>query len=569
MAATINPGITPLIIKVGDWLTIAASTTAVGSLSVPTQGINTTITGGTTVQLGGYTTATEVVVNLTQGSLAVTFSPTTTESNVTPASIAVAGFGDSITAYWNHFVTPTAMSRTAGVASVTSTAHGLGTSSLIRVFGVTSDPSFHTANGVVTRVDANTFTYPSPGPDVTSVTVDTTYTRVLFKGWYSNVSAFLYANSRLKGALTQTDNFGRSSETTTQMLARVGEVAGCAADVIVYLGGANDAAGSDTAATTIANDAAIVRTLVAAGKTVVLCTIMPLGTGHASFATATPKIIQINAAKRALVLSYKGRVRLCDYYAALVNSATGGAKTNALQSDAIHPQTYGARLMGVELAAALTGIPEGRFLTTSIADARSQYSTSPSIWHVGQFTQTDAGAKSGPTNAASPPAGSVAGVLDGYNVTATAGAGEVWMVPDDDGYGYGQVCSWTPSGAGTVTIQQESAATMAALVTAGDVYRVGFHLKVSGVTSALTFLRCRIQGVFDGTTMIIGTPMHSDVGAASNVFTTFDEYIVGPEMTIPPFTACTSLTLEVIANFSGATTIHTITVSRMTFSKVR
>jgi hypothetical protein len=63
--------------------------------------------------------------------------------------------------------------------------------------------------------------------------------------------------------------------------------------------------------------------------------------------------------------------------------------------------------------------------------------------------------------------------------------------------------------------------------------------------------------------------MHSDVGAASNVFTDFDEYIVGPEMVIPPFASCTSLTLEVIANFSGATTIHTITVSRMTFNKIR
>jgi lysophospholipase L1-like esterase len=495
------------------------------------------------------------------------------QSNSLTAAVLCAGLGDSITQYWNHFVTPTAAVRAGNVVSITAAAHGLSQGAKVDIYGFRANTDFNARNVTINRIDANTFTYASIGSDVTA-TIDSTYARVSFQGWYSNVSAFAYANSRLKGALQLVDNFGQSSEQSTDILARLAPVLASSANWIICLWGANDVAGTSgasamTAAASIANDASICAAILASGKNVMLRTIQPLGTGHAAFATATPKIVQINAARRALAAASNGRIRLCDSYAAIVNPATGGAKANTLQSDNVHPQTYGARLDGIELAAAFSGTPNGRFHTTSIADARATYSTSPNIWPVGQFSQTDAGSKSGPTNAASPPGGSVAGTLAGYNVTCTSGAGEVWMVPDDDGYGFGQVCSWTPSGAATVTIQQQSAGTMAALVAPGEVYRVGFHLKVAGVTSALTFLRCRIQGVFDGTTQVIGTPMHSDVGAASNVFTDFDEYIVGPEMVIPPFASCTSLTLEVIANFSGATTIHTITVSRMTFNKIR
>jgi lysophospholipase L1-like esterase len=484
-----------------------------------------------------------------------------------PVSPHVVALGDSLTQYFNHFMTPTSAVRSGNVVTVNFTAHGLGSGSRIDVYGFKLNPDFNTRDATITRIDANNFSYPSVGSDATA-TVDATYTRISYRNWFTNVSPFTFANSKLKGALTLVENFGQSSEQTSEILARINSVLASDVQWVIYLGGSNDVVSSTTAATTIANNQAIVDALLSAGKSVVLCTIPPLGVGHAQFATAMPKIVQINEALKLISRTTGGRVRLCDYFGALVNPLTGGAKVNALQTDNVHWQTYGARLAGTALAAAFTGIPDGAFLTTSIADGRETYAGAPNIWSVGQYNQVDAGTKSGPTNAASPPGGAVAGTLAGFNVTATAGAGEVWMGGDADGFGFSQVVSWTPSGAGTVTLQQQSAATMAAMVQPGERYRLGFHLKVTGVTLNLSFLRVRVQGVFDGVTQVIGTPMHSTVGASKNVFTDFDEYIIGPVMYIPPFTTCTSLTVEVIANFIAATTLHTITVSRVTMNKM-
>jgi len=476
-------------------------------------------------------------------------------------------FGDSLCALCNIILTPTSVTRAGNVATVVFATHSLSTGTNIRAFNL-APSSFNTADAKITRVDANTFTYPSVGPDE-SATISG-QSRVLAKSWASNQSWIVFANSALVGALQHTGFYGHSGETTAQMLARVDEVADGAESWIAYLGGANDVVAATTAAATIANDAAIVSALVRAGKHVALMTIIPLGSGHAQFATATPKIIQINAARRALARQYGSRVVLVDSFAALVSrTATDGrAAANVLQTDNVHLLTNGARLVGNALASAMSGrLAPASPLTVSAADSRSADAGNPNIWPIGQWSQVDGGTKSVLTNAASPPGGSVAGVLDGYNVTASGGAGEVYIKPDPDGYGYRQVAEYTPSGAQTLTIQQESNTALAALVAAGERYRISFSLDVTGVTSALSYIRCRVQGGFDGATIALGSPMHSVASGAGNVSSDIDMIVCGPEFEIPPG-ACTSITVEIILGFTGATTEHVVEVGRMTFDRV-
>lgn len=468
----------------------------------------------------------------------------------------IALLGDSLSAMCNYLITPTSVVRSSGVATVTLTSHGLSSGTKCAVFGIGS--RFDTDDVSVTRVNANTFTYPSAGDDANAV-VTATYSRILAKSWTTNNSWFQYANSKFKGALRLTGYYAHSSETTTQMLARIDAVAASNEPTVIYMGGSNDVVGSETTARIIANDAAIVKALVSAGKRVVIATIPALGIGHAQFATAAPKIKTINSARRALAKTYPSRlVALADVYSTVADNtqSDGRAVTTYLQTDKIHLQASGAKRIG-ELAMYPALAQLGHIAVETLTTA----AFSENLWPIGQYAKVDGGTKSVLTNDLSPPLGCVAGVLTGFNVTASGGAGKVYIAPDSDGYGYLQVAKFTPSGAQTLTLQQESASALA--LTPGAEYRIGFRLKVFGVTPALSYLRCRVQTVVDAVTLVPGTPLHSQTSGASNVGEDSDLWLISEPFVMPVGTS-TSFTIEVIAAFTGATTEHVVSVGRMT-----
>lgn len=66
---------------------------------------------------------------------------------------------------------PTSVSRLAGIATMILTAHGFATGNRVRITGFASN-SFNTDDVIITVVDPNTFTYPSPGPDVPAPVVN-------------------------------------------------------------------------------------------------------------------------------------------------------------------------------------------------------------------------------------------------------------------------------------------------------------------------------------------------------------------------------------------------------------
>ena len=70
-------------------------------------------------------------------------------------------------------------------------------------------------------------------------------------------------------------NFGIGGDTTAMMLARIGTVVACPADIVLFMGGTNDRTGGMTVADTKRNIIAIVRRLQRAGKIVIVGTDTP------------------------------------------------------------------------------------------------------------------------------------------------------------------------------------------------------------------------------------------------------------------------------------------------------
>lgn len=164
---------------------------------------------------------------------------------------------------------------------------------------------------------------------------------------YLTWAAFL---SKRRVKLLPGGNFGVSGETSTQILARVGQVVSFAPGVCVVLAGTNDIA-TIPVATTIANLAAIYDALQNANIAVIAIPIMPRG----SLTTAQyGKIHQINRWIYGQRISRR-RFIVVDMSAAYGDPLTGAPRTT-MSSDQLHPLTYGAYVIGNELQPALAAL---------------------------------------------------------------------------------------------------------------------------------------------------------------------------------------------------------------------
>ena len=478
--------------------------------------------------------------------------------NAAPGTVLL--LGDSITSECNNLGTPTAATRTSNVVTMTLASHGLGTNSIISVYGIAG---FNATQVALTRVDANTFTYPCVGADG-AATIDSTYARVMYEAYYGNNSFFVYCNGLLGGGLKLVKNFGQSSETTAMMAARVSDLASYAAQECWVLGGANDVVGSTTVATTIASLKSIYAQLRGQGRVVRAITILPLGSGHASFSTATPKIQQINEWIRQYCRKTPGMV-LVDGYASLVNTANGAAASNVLRADNVHLQTYGAYLLGQAIKHSYHGqvVASGGILTSCAVDDYATNASNPNIWQGAPWVATG--------GTISDVVSGVAGT--GFNVSSSGNAGRVAVASAPsraDGYGFNQRVVFTPAAANdTVTIQQQSTAALAARVAVGEQYILRCALKTTNVSgSNLSYIRTRIQGTFDGTTVALGAIFQPTAFGTNNVATDMDLVLESAPMVIPPFTSCTSISVEFIMVFTAAGTAITLDVGRVSLVRV-
>jgi lysophospholipase L1-like esterase len=145
----------------------------------------------------------------------------------------------------------------------------------------------------------------------------------------------LVANLRSLGALIKARNYGKSGNTTTQMVARIAAMTQHEVpDIGIIWGGVNDPGSSIVGATTQSNITSMVQTLLTAGcsKVIVLNTQYlnysssgdTTGTPYATYATLRP--FQ-KAAVDSFASSNPGQVVLCDLYTYMRALIVAGTET--------------------------------------------------------------------------------------------------------------------------------------------------------------------------------------------------------------------------------------------------
>ena len=477
----------------------------------------------------------------------------------------IVGYGDSLTLYNNFYAVPTSIVRVGGVSTVTVSQNS-ATGSKFCMTGNT--PASFNANGVaVTRLSATTFSYVNAGPDESA----TAFGHTTNLGFFTNISPFLYANSALNGALQWVKNFGVGGQTSAQILSRISDVLAVGptgsgeADECWVTAGANDATSGVTSAAYAENMRAIVLALKNAGFVVRVIGVAPFASGHPTLATVQSLVVQYNAWLRRNIASLGGV--FVDAFSVLTDSsnANGAAVSGLINAtDYTHYTHMGARLVGDKIAASYESAVAAS-ASALILSRNDSYATSPLMPNIHPF---DLGSSSGGTIS-----DVVSGTaMDGLNISSSGNAGRTAVasvVSANSGIGNAQQVVFTPAASGdTLTVQQETGGTMAARVVPGERYQFKTYIKLSGATGAnLQYIRNRIQGTFDAVSGI-------QIGGINNTYTTTDFdgddtlILISPPVVIPPFSACTALTSEIILGFSAVGTALTVQVERVSMDRI-
>lgn len=126
--------------------------------------------------------------------------------------------------------------------------------------------------------------------------------------------------------------------------------AASAADAVCVLAGINDLAQSATSVTTAARIQALRDYFLAAGKSVILCEILPPKTGD-SYASLASNVVATNLLIRAME---GGKCVVCRWASAVETSPGSGLGVADCFSDSLHPNATAMRLLSVTLAATIS-----------------------------------------------------------------------------------------------------------------------------------------------------------------------------------------------------------------------
>ena len=463
-------------------------------------------------------------------------------------------FGDSITAQNHSPAAITSLTRTNGVVTAVATNHGMFTGTSARVYGA-ADGIFDGFGGVhqITRVDANTFTYPQAdlADDTAGACTFINLQKQDDRGW------FFYANSQLGLPFQIVGNAGVAGETTASMLLRIDrDVLAHEPDVCFVLAGVNDISGGVPAATIISNLQSIYQQLAAKLITVVALTITPYGSGHASYNTANVQtMLAVNKWIRQYCAATPGMICV-DTFAALVNPAGSGAAASGVLYDNLHPAPKGALAMGTAVKNVLTGrFPAGQYLVSSNSDNYGADAGNSNIWDNAPWTTTG-----GTVNA--PATGTAA---TGHVIDATGSLTAVASVPARaDGIGYNQRLVLTPAANNDSGKIRWAGNLLNSRLVAGT-WRLSFDLSIAGVAAAnVKYINIYLSATIGGTNLNLATLCN----ASSNGTPGAD--IVGPQYIdfVVPSGAVTACSLNVEAVFSGAGSALTIDVGRDSLERI-
>lgn len=363
------------------------------------------------------------------------------EVSIFPAAglLRVAIMADSMGASAAGNSTITSLTRSNNVVTGVLTTHGRGTGEICSIYNCL-DTSFNANDVAVTRVDANTFTYPSIGADgSTADLVAVTKPMQLQSHSTCNDNSFMFwLQSKTGAALKLVRNAGRSGHNSADMLARYDAdiVNGPAHDAVFYLTGYNDwVTAGYTADQVYAN--VVDQQAKSPGKLFVIISSIPWTTGGT--AANRKEALKYNRKIRAFCAS-RPNVRFADaakYLIDATNATAFSPLTGMLQSDGIHPSPKGAERIAQAIYDAIQyDCPRVSRLVSCSLDTYANDSTCANILDAGPWT-TSGGALAG--GATGTVAASMAVTLSGSG-TAVAS-----VVARANGIGYDQQVVFTPA----------------------------------------------------------------------------------------------------------------------------
>ena len=479
-----------------------------------------------------------------------------------PSSIAgtvgLVAIGDSMTASIAGNNTVTSAARTNNVVTLGVTGHVTGNGELSNIYNML-DTSYN-ANGVVmTKVDANTLTYPSVGADGSTASLSATKPMIQQRLNFMNDNSWLFwLQGKSKGAFNLLFSGGRNGHNSTDMLARYtaeAVTANTSAQMITLFTGYNDfvIAGS-TADTVYANMIAMVKQ--SAGKLVVVVSAIPLSSSNGSVTLAMRKELMRYNRMMRLYCNSTVNVRFADAFKYLVNSTstTGDIATGMLLADAIHPSPKGAeRIAQAIWDVVQSNVSQPSRLVASALDTITNDTSSKNLAGTLTFTNT------GGALAGSPITTGVAAAGVGLtNASSGAGASVGSCPARSDGFGYDQTVVFSPAVVGdTITISSQGFLTTG--VTAGDDVQMLAELTLTGMAvGANSFLRSiEISNGFNNTSSSGWTAKPQGVSGADYPNSDMTLTIVSPKFRLP--VAVSGVSFSFI--FKSAVTSGSLTIA--------
>lgn len=477
-------------------------------------------------------------------------------------TVGVALMGDSMTACAGANSTVTAITRSNGVVTAACAGINLTTGMFVRIYNCL-DESFNTNNAYATRVDANTFTYVSPGADGSTTNLSVTALMQAQNNAYLNSNSYIFwLNAKTGGAFRTLINGGNNGNNSSHMLARFST--DCLAynpEAVIIFTGYNDfPVSSLTAAQVYANVVAMIEQCT--GKLVVVISAIPWTTGGA---TANRQ----EAAKyNRMIRAYCNRTPRCRYADAakyLVDASNATRFTplaGMLRSDGIHPTPKAAeRIAQAIIDATQYDFSRPSRLVSSNADTYGYDATNPNILDSAPFANSGGSAPSGGASGTCAPQ---------YTLTLTNTSAAAVLVAScparADGIGYDQQAVFTPGGAGDVCTISIGTGNISGRFVAGDKIQLLGELSLSGLVGA------NIRG-FAITMSLPGTSGASPVltDSAENTLAAQMKIdgvytIVSNEITVP--VGCTGVSFTITLTSSAAGTALTAKLGRVSIEKV-
>lgn len=474
--------------------------------------------------------------------------------------------GDSQTRNLQVNSIATSATRSGNVATITVTGHILTSGQDIDVYNM-ADSTFNAFGAIGTKVDANTITYPSIGPDGSTTSLSASSAMSMAYPGYRDLGYFPWLNSLARGAMTLVRNAGSNGQDAAAMLARFdADVSSIAHDHLIIWTGSNDfalPAVTRTAAAVYADVKAMIAKSTARRITVVSAT--PYGTGSPAWNTAGRlEALKYNRMMRQYCNVSK-RVRFADATPSLIDATNATAFfpiANVVGTDALHLTPYGQYLIAQAIYNVNADwLPLVYRLVSSNKDNYGADTGSINIHDVGPWTNTG-GALGGTTT------GTVSAGLGVTGTTTGGGSCAASVVARSDAIGYDQVADVVFGAASdTVLIGGQGYTTInTGRANAGD------RLKFLGELTLTTVSGSNLKGVDIGIKFNTSPSTTVNVfgsGAANAAgFPQIDQavFLESPEIVVP--VGATGYTLQATARASAAGTSVRVKLGRMSMDNL-